>query len=167
MLRCLIASLTYDRSKDETSDFPRFTRKKKSEDSNPSKSWRTEHLDSKLWPQWLFDSVNICDIYYPKAHCRCIPDLHAYFPGYESITLVLFSFYVWIPTSSIRKILQHTQRVPVKLESCRRAFLEGADPSERPSTLCPSFAKLSGSVIIIFKVNYILCHVISQLTKQP
>lgn len=40
--------------------------KKKWEDSNPSKFWRTEHLDLIVWPQWLFDCANICGIYCPQ-----------------------------------------------------------------------------------------------------
>lgn len=93
------------------------------EDSNPGKSWRTEQLDSILWPQWLFDSVNPCAA---KTHCKGIPDLHTYFAGrgwayYFGLSLY---FCVWILTLNIWKTAQHTQKGPVKLKNCKKSIFE-------------------------------------------
>lgn len=64
-------------------------------------------------------------------------------------------------------VFSSTARSACEAAELQKTFLEGDDPSEQTSALCLSFAKLPGSVIIIIKANYILCHITSQLTKQP
>lgn len=64
-------------------------------------------------------------------------------------------------------VFSSTARSVCEAAELQKTFLEGDDPSEQTSALCLSFAKLPGSVIIIIKANYILCHITSQLTKQP
>lgn len=146
--------------------FSPLYKKKKWEESNSGKSWRTEHLNSLLWPKGFWFCEYLWHLPSPKTTVNAFQIYILIFQGIlEIITFFLFCFHVWIPVLNTSKILQHTHRVPVKPRSCRRTFLEGADPSDQHSTLCPCFAKLPGSAIIIIKVNDILCHVIPQLTK--
>lgn len=128
-------SMTAAFHQDKTSDFPSCTIKTKQGNRYSRKeSWRREHCDSILRPQWLLDGI-----YWPQdplqMHSR-FTDL--FFKGFFFVYLFcfflftiypvvffwffcLFVFNVWNPTMNAGKILQHTHRALIKLE---RSFPE-------------------------------------------
>lgn len=103
-----------------------------------------------------------------KTHCKCIPDLHTYFAGYFWDYYLGFVFFLCVDS-----YIKHMKNTPAYPQSaCETTKLQKSLPERSWSIKATlytlsSFAKLPGSVIIIIKVNYILCHVISQLTKHP
>ena len=110
-------SMTAAFHQDKTSDFPSCTIKTKQGNRYSRKeSWRREHCDSILRPQWLLDGI-----YWPQdplqMHSR-FTDL--FFKGFF-VLFCLFVFNVWNPTMNAGKILQHTHRALIKLE---RSFPE-------------------------------------------